>query len=155
MRAIIAGVASAAVLGLVLGACGGGGDAQPTTNTTTQQPTVFNVTMNGASEVPGPGAVDGTGTAEISVDPNGTQICFSISVANLDAVTAAHIHEGKAGVSGPIVATLAAPTTGHSEGCVDAAAPLIQTLSAGSSSYYVNVHTTAFPDGAIRAQLSG
>jgi hypothetical protein len=40
-----------------------------------------------------------------------------------------------------------------SGGCVSAARDLIKTIRMNPSNYYVNVHTTDFPDGAIRGQL--
>ncbi len=155
MRAIGTGFIAAAAIGLLVGGCGGSDDGAQSTTTTTRQPTVFNVNMTGTEEVPGPGDLAGTGTAQITVDPNGTQICFILTESGIEGVTAAHIHEGKAGVSGPIVVTLTPPTTGSVEDCVDADAAVIKTLSAGTRSYYVNLHTTAFPNGAVRAQLTG
>jgi CHRD domain len=154
MRAIGTGLVAVAAVGLLLSGCGGGDDDAATT-TTIRQPTVFNVNLTGTQEVPGPGDLAGTGTALITVDPNGTQICFTLTQSGIEGVTAAHIHEGKAGVSGPVAVTLTPPTSGTSEGCVNADATVIKNLSAGTRSYYVNFHTTAFPDGAIRAQLSG
>jgi CHRD domain len=156
MRAIGTGFVAVAAIGLLLGGCGGGDDnLKGTTTTTTRQPTVFNVNMTGTEEVPGPGDLAGTGSAQITVDPNGTQICFILTESGIDGVTAAHIHEGKAGVSGPVVVTLTPPTTGSVEDCVDADATVIKNLSAGTRSYYVNLHSTAFPNGAVRAQLTG
>lgn len=154
MRAIGVGLVAGAAIGLLLTGCGGGSDAK-TTATTTQQPTVFNVTLDGASEAPGPGDLGGSGTAQITVDPNGTQICSSLSVTGVNGVNAAHIHEGRAGTAGPIAATLEAPTSGHSEVCTNASASVIKALSSGTLSYYVNFHSIDFPDGAIRAQLTG
>jgi hypothetical protein len=154
MRANGARLVAVAAIGLLLTGCGGGSDDK-TTSTTTQQPTVFNVTLDGTSEVPGPGDLDGSGTAEITVDPNGTQVCYSLSVTGIAGVNAAHIHTGRAGTAGPIALTLDAPTTGHSETCTNAAASVIKPLSSGTGSFYVNFHSSDFPDGAIRAQLTG
>ena len=154
MRAIGAGLVAVAAIGLLLTGCGGGSDDQ-TTATSTVQPTVFNVTLDGTSEVPGPGDLDGSGSAEITVDPNGTQICYSLSVTGIAGVNAAHIHEGRAGTAGPIAVTLEAPATGHSEACTNASASVVKALGSGTRSFYVNFHSTKFPDGAIRAQLTG
>jgi hypothetical protein len=154
MRAIGTGLVAVAAFGLVLSGCGGGDD-DTATSVTKPQPTAFTVNMTGSEEVPGPGDLSSTGTAEISVDPNGTQVCFTLTAGDIEGVTGAHIHEGRAGTAGPIAVTLIAPTTGRSEGCVDTTASIIKGLSSGSRSFYVNVHSTDFPDGAIRAQLTG
>jgi hypothetical protein len=119
------------------------------------QPTVFNVTLEGGAEVPGPGDLGGSGHAEITVDPNGTQICYTLSATGIDGVNAAHIHEGRAGTAGPVVVTLEAPTAGHSEACTNASPSVMKALGSGTQSFYVNFHSTKFPDGAIRAQLTG
>ena len=156
MRAIGAGLVAGAAIGLLLTGCGGGGDAKSTSITSTsKQPTEFNVTLEGGAEVPGPGDLGGSGTAQITVDPHGTQICYSLSVAGINGVNAAHIHEGQPGTVGPIAVTLAAPTTGHSEACADATASVIKALSSGTRAFYVDFHSTGFPDGAVRAQLTG
>jgi hypothetical protein len=155
MRAIGAGLVAVAAIGLLLTACSGGNDDDKTTSTTARQPTVFNVTLNGTPEMPGPGDLDGSGTAEITVDPTGTQVCYSLSVTGIDGVNAAHIHEGRAGTAGPVAITLEAPTTGRSEACTDAPASIMKALGAGTRSFYVNFHSIDFPDGAIRAQLTG
>jgi hypothetical protein len=153
MRAIRAGLVAVAAIGLLLTGCGGGSDDMTTATTT--QPTVFNVTLNGMAEVPGPGDLDGSGNAQITVDPGGTQICYSLSVAGIDGVNAAHIHEGRAGTAGPIVVTLEAPATGHSEACTKAPAPIMKALGSGTGSFYLDFHSSKFPDGAIRTQLTG
>jgi hypothetical protein len=103
---------------------------------------------------PGAGDPDGFGSASFTFD--GNQVCFGITVANLDAPVAAHIHRGDRSVNGPIVVALTAPTTGDpgaSSGCVAIDPALAAEIQADPRGFYANVHTTAFPNGAVRGQL--
>jgi hypothetical protein len=110
-------------------------------------------TMTGAVEVP-PGDPDGTGTASFTLNPGQGEICFELSVSGIDPATAAHIHRAPAGVAGPIVVPLAAPTSGSSSGCVSTDRELVLAIIKDPGAYYVNVHNPAFPAGAVRGQLS-
>jgi hypothetical protein len=108
--------------------------------------------LTGAAEVGG-GDPDGTGTATLRVNPGTGEICYTITVANLDPVTAAHIHNAPAGVNGPIVVPLTPPTSGSVTDCATADPALARDIVQNPENYYVNVHTTVFPGGAIRGQL--
>jgi hypothetical protein len=78
--------------------------------------------------------------------------------AGLTSVTAAHIHLGATGVAGPVVVpffnTALGDTISSVGGCVHDVDPgLIKNIHDSPSEYYVNVHDTDFPKGAIRDQL--
>jgi hypothetical protein len=125
---------------------------------TTTTSRTFTTSLRGAAEVPGPGDPDGTGTASIVVTPTLNQVCWSISVAKITLpAIGAHIHQGAAGVAGPIVVALSNPDAhGVANGCVGGvSATLIAAILDHPSGYYVNVHTTDFPNGAVRGQLTG
>ena len=109
--------------------------------------------LSGAQEVPGPGDRDGSGTAEITIVDATDNVCYDISVRAIAPATVAHIHRGAAGVAGPPVVTLEAPTDGGSEGCVAALGALADEIEANPGAFYVNVHNAEFPDGAVRGQL--
>jgi CHRD domain-containing protein len=110
--------------------------------------------LTGSAEVPGPGDPNGNGTVEVSVNPEKGEVCYELSVANLQGVTAAHIHEGAMGKEGPVKVTLEAPKTGSAKGCAKADTAVIQAMLKDPAGYYVNVHSAAFPKGAVRGQLS-
>jgi hypothetical protein len=110
--------------------------------------------MSGAQEAPGPGDPDGTGTAAITLNHGQGEICFELTVSNIDTATAAHIHEAPPGVPGPVVVPLTPPADGSSTGCVSVAQELVKEIMATPSDYYVNVHNAAFQPGAVRGQLS-
>jgi hypothetical protein len=116
----------------------------------------FTTTLTGAAEVPGPGDPDGSGTASLTLNPGLEQVCFELSVSNIALpATGAHIHIGTADVAGPVVVPLTAPdASGTSSGCVHADRDLILAILQNPEGYYVNVHSTEFPAGAVRGQLS-
>lgn len=110
----------------------------------------------GANEVPGPGDPDGTGDARLRLNQGRHRICYRIEVSDIALpAVGAHIHAGAAGVAGPIVVELVPPdATGVSERCVTGLErSLVKAIRKDRADYYVNVHTSAFPDGAVRGQL--
>lgn len=109
--------------------------------------------LTGAAERPGPGDPDGSGSAHLTLNQGQGEICFDITVANLDTVIAAHIHVGSPDVAGPVVVNFNFPANGLN-GCVSADKDLIKAIRQNPEDYYVNVHTNVFPAGAVRGQLS-
>jgi hypothetical protein len=114
------------------------------------------IALTGEAESPAADPV-GTGTATIRLRLGQGQACFRITAANITLPSVgAHIHRGAAGTSGPIVVQLRAPTaSGSSSGCVAVSRALVRELLTAPSQFYVNVHTTDFPGGAIRGQVAG
>ncbi len=102
----------------------------------------------------GAGDPDGRGSFTATID--GNELCFGITVKNLDAPGAAHIHKGRAHQNGGIVVPLVHPEQGDpgaSAGCVSVAEELAQAILEHPRRYYANVHTMAFGGGAVRGQL--
>lgn len=110
-------------------------------------------TLTGAAEIPGPGDADGTGTAVITLNHGQGEVCYELKVANISPANAAHLHEGAVDKAGPPVLTLTAPTDGSSKGCAPLAKDKIKDIMQNPVNYYVNVHNSEFPDGAVRGQL--
>jgi hypothetical protein len=118
--------------------------------TPTSGGTEFKVTLRGVSEQPDPADADGTGTASIRLRLGQARVCFVTTVQDITPpVAGAHIHRGAVDQSGPIVVQLRAPGSG----CTTASRTLVKSILADPTGYYVNVHTTDFPAGAIRGQL--
>ena len=112
----------------------------------------YTAIMTGAQEAPGPGDSDGTGVALVRFE--GTTVHYSIVTQNIGTASAAHIHRGAEGVpSGPVVIGFSAATlTG---GTVEGVSQdLINEIRANPGNFYVNVHTSAFPGGAVRGPLA-
>ena len=102
----------------------------------------------------GAGDPDGRGSFTATID--GNDLCFGITVKNVDAPGAAHIHKGRSHQNGGIVVPLAHPETGDpgaSSGCVPVAEELARAILEHPRRYYANVHTAAFGAGAVRGQL--
>lgn len=110
--------------------------------------------LNGHREQPNPADRDGSGFARVTVDTATGEICYELTVRNIAPATAAHIHAGERDAAGPVVQGLQAPTNGTSSGCVVNQA-VAEALAADPSGYYVNVHNSEFPTGAVRGQLAG
>ena len=113
----------------------------------------FQAQLSGASEVP-PADPDGAGMARISINDDSNRVCTDLEVRMIGDVTAAHIHRGAAGVNGPPVVTLDPPDDNDSDDCDTADDALIDEIRANPSAFYVNVHTTDYPGGAIRGQIA-
>ena len=111
------------------------------------------VSMTGSAEVPGPGDTDGTGSATITLNHGQGEVCYELSVANIEKATAAHIHKGAIGEAGDVKVPLTAAADGSWKGCAKADKDLIKDIMQNPANYYVNIHTADFPKGAIRGQL--
>ena len=122
--------------------------------------TGFTAKMVGGVEVP-PGDPNSSGTALIRLNASEGLVCFKLVVTGANApIVAAHIHRGAAGVAGPVIVPLVAPTATsadanvqQSKGCVSADPSLIREIAANPAGFYVNTHNKNFPSGVVRGQL--
>ncbi len=112
----------------------------------------FHATLSAAEETPSAGPAGGTGNASVTIDAAAGQLCYDLTWSQqVGSPSAAHIHKGAAGTSGPIVVVLNEPPA--PKACVAAPRPVLQGIAADPSSYYVNIHSNAYPGGAVRGQL--
>jgi hypothetical protein len=122
--------------------------------------------MSGAQEVdpnsgePGAGDPDGAGTAKIKLFSDTDQVCFNLHWSNIGAPTMSHIHEAAKGANGGVVVTLFSsqnPLPDTITGVNGCASGVDDTLSErirkSPSDFYVNIHNSEYPGGAIRGQL--
>lgn len=116
---------------------------------------VFQAVLSGTNEVPSTTS-PASGRMVIVLDNDFKTAHWRLMVSDIISPTAAHIHIGEPGVSGPVVFPL---FTG--DGNFGPGNPISGTLTLsptqivdlGMGRYYVNVHTVANPNGEIRGQL--
>ena len=139
-----------------------------TNHANAQQQVAYIAILNGKNEVPSHSDVTATGMAGFIVNTAKTKIWYQIEAEGLKKVTQAHIHSGKSGENGPVVATLFKGNKDTVNGALVQGSitsdKLVGPLKGKSisdlvnliekSSAYVNVHTESFPDGEIRGQIS-
>jgi hypothetical protein len=83
----------------------------------------------------------------------GGKLKFTLKFSHLTgAATAAHIHMGAKGVSGPVVVPLCGPCKTTVTGTASVSAAVLSAIKKGKA--YVNVHTAKYPAGEIRGQLA-
>lgn len=149
-RYVVLGTVAAAALVLgvatqVVAQGGGGGNR------------AFFSVMTGAKEVKaGESAGDSNGRGSFSATLDGRTFCYGIQVKNIANPVAAHIHPGGPQARGPVAIPLKQPAKGDpgaSSQCVRLSRSQASALSADPGNFYVNVHTAALPNGAIRGQL--
>jgi hypothetical protein len=113
--------------------------------------------LDGGEEVPDKGDPNASGLALVTVKVEKRKVCFNISFEKLDTPpTAGHIHKGKFGVAGDIVVPLfedAAGVTSPVKGCEKAGKKLLRKIKNNPEGYYVNLHNSEYPAGAVRGQL--
>ncbi|MES2718192.1 MAG: CHRD domain-containing protein [Pseudomonadota bacterium] len=142
---------------------------------------VLHADLDGRAEVSSSGnnaiAGDPRARGEVymfGIDESPDVLCYTIvgvrRLAELDLAPgsgrAAHIHRGVNGQNGPVVANLAWPQGGQSADCLNGLTQrarfaadvdprtLIADILRNPQNYYVNVHNSAYPAGAIRGQLA-
>jgi hypothetical protein len=128
----------------------------------------FHAKLTGNDEVPSV-KTKATGEVKFKLSSDGKELSYELHVKNIKNATAAHIHLGMKGKSGPPLANLftgpkkEGEFSGElSEGTITAKNlsgslmdkslnDLVQLIKSGEA--YVNVHTDANPGGEIRGQI--
>lgn len=101
------------------------------------------------------GDADGSATAQVSVSQEGGTVCYDLrDERSLGNVTAFMLHLGNAGSNGPMLLNFAKADDGKWKGCSRASSDVLEGgIDRNPTMYYVMVHTTEYPNGAIRGQL--
>ncbi len=111
--------------------------------------------MNGSQEVPAV-TTNAVGVTAFSLNATHDTLCVKMTVTGLSgAITGAHIHMGATGVSGPVLFDLTSFISGTSATFNitgnDLTPALLSEYLRGNM--YLNVHTSANPNGEIRGQI--
>lgn len=162
-RSVLAACATASLLAVPMllggsaGAADGGEPAGGSTDAAAEGGRPSGTGLTGAEEAPGRGDADATGQADLRLNQGQERICFEISWTDVDGdVVAAHIHRAQAGVPGSVVVPLFSGTfagTDSTSDCVAVDKALVKDIRKNAEEYYVNVHSSDFPAGAVRGQL--
>ena len=118
-------------------------------NTPPDPNVTFKATLTGAQEVP---ANASTATGDAKLTFNTTTKIFTLAVTHtIASPTNGHIHKAAVGVSGGVIFPFASFTSpiSYTSPALDAT----QEADLNAGLYYVNIHTSAFPNGEIRGQL--
>ena len=148
-----------------------GATLMPAGAASAQTSVVMRATLTGGEETPNLVLSGAVATAEVALDPTSQEIAVRLRVFNLpNGSTASHIHVGPRAVGGPVVIDFPIGTgrTGdftlnfrvhdgpafhaRPEIGINTFADALQAIAGGNA--YVNIHTSAFPGGEIRGQLS-
>lgn len=112
---------------------------------------LYQNTLSGNNEVPTV-STSSTGTFYGTFNKS-TKIMDYTFVYTGAAPTAAHIHDGLAGVAGNVEFSLTTPTSGTTSGTTSAFTDA-QVINLEAGKMYVNLHTGANANGEVRAQLA-
>jgi hypothetical protein len=120
--------------------------------------TTFTAFLNGAQEVPSR-VTSAVGSGSVVLNAARTQIVVNLQYFGLTApMTVAHIHEAAFGVNGPVRFDLGAlMLPGGINGSLTNAMFAVtsaQATALEAGNMYFNVHTSTFPGGEIRGQIT-
>ncbi|WP_406268431.1 CHRD domain-containing protein [Streptomyces sp. NBC_00191] len=116
---------------------------------------------NGDQEVPKNDASkvgDPDGHAITFLQPKGTSVGYSLAWVNIKAPAKGHIHKGAFGKNGDVVFDFFNRPVPDGifavSGKIEGQNPeVVKRVRANPGNYYSNIHTSEFPDGALRGQL--
>ncbi len=128
----------------------------------------FQGVLSGAQESPAVKTM-AKGEATFTLSNDGKELLYKVTVSDIENVSAAHIHEGKAGKNGPALALvdIKGKKVGKFSGTLaegkitsnellgplkgKSVKDLLKEIEAGDA--YLNVHTDKYPEGELRAQI--
>jgi hypothetical protein len=105
-------------------------------------------------EVPN-GAGDDAATANFNgeVDLKRNSVCYYLDMDGLDGATAVHIHQKDQAAADPPTLVLQVPGPDGDEVCVNGDNALLSAIVKTPGDYYIDIHSTSHPDGAVRGVL--
>jgi hypothetical protein len=128
-----------------------------------QADATYTVQLSGSNEVP---SIISNGSGQLALDLVGNELTVSGAFSGMDAdfdanvAGGAHLHLGMPGENGPVDILLNATVDADLRGGLFAPFENTFTLTEAqiealaAREYYVNIHTTAFPGGELRGQVT-
>ncbi|AUJ72708.1 CHRD domain-containing protein [Pseudoalteromonas sp. NC201] len=111
----------------------------------------FELMLSGKQEVPMNTSMQ-TASATVELDENLMQLRATLDYSNVEGFSAAHIHDGDLGANGDVAFAFEASDDNKvSIPITDLSEDLIEDMLDGD--WYINLHTEAFPNGELRAQI--
>jgi len=108
--------------------------------------------LRGATGVETAGDADGHGTAILELNRGRDEACLTLVASGIAPITSVHLHGPTSGGSGPALAAFTDVTVRRS--CITVSDRVIKMIRKEPGNYYIDVHTTEFPNGALRGELS-
>jgi hypothetical protein len=152
---------AALVMGLTVAGPAWAAEDDVPTNLPAVTPQTFTVELEPS------GDKDGSGTAELTVDLKTGTVCYDITVTNIGVPTEplagignAHIHSHPEGgaiavdLDTEFKAVAGAADTYQAIDCVTASRRVLVDILLHPEDYYVNVHTSDNPGGAVQGDLA-
>ncbi len=163
IRGLAVGGTTLAVLGLGVAAAAADYPSYPMPAATTAAPAKaapvaatsapVTATLSAGKEVPKPTGAPAGATGSFKGTLAGSKLTYTLTFKGLSgAAIASHLHQGKPGVSGPVVVPLCPPgCTSPMKGTKTVSKSFLSAMKAGNA--YVNIHTKKNPNGEIRGQV--
>lgn len=159
-------VATLLVVAFALAVVGGATAKKPTLSATP----VFKLNLKPSQEVPAIKGLKASATGSVTFDLERSSagavtageviFYFNYSFPGAVTINGLHIHQGAKGANGPVVVDSGVTSIADADGegnvttVVTGAAPAtLQAILDKPRNYYVNLHTSANPSGAVREQM--
>ena len=115
--------------------------------------TIWTTSLTATQEVPKQVVKDANAHGTFKATLNGNTLSWTLTFSGLTGpATAAHIHMGAKGASGPVVVPICGPCKSPVKGSAKVSGSLKSAFA--QHKLYVNVHTAKNPGGEIRGQLA-
>jgi hypothetical protein len=112
-----------------------------------------------AANLLGQDVANGAGDDKASANFNGevdlkrNSVCYYLDMDGLDGATAVHIHQKDQAAADPPTLELKVPAAGGDETCVNGDNAVLTPIARTPDNYYIDIHSSSHPDGAVRGAL--
>jgi len=134
---------------VLIGLAGCGGSGSSTASLAAPPLHLYRVRLTGTAEIP-KGPVNGSGDAVIAIH-RGSVVCWRFAhLRGFLNATLAQIRVGFNARAGRVLQPLSSGPKLQHRGCIRTSPAAVTAIVRNPSSYYVDVHSQLYPDGAVR-----